>query len=66
MEMLFFVPYADLRRRWGLPWTARQLARMEAAGLFSRCVHLSKNRIVWVEAEVTEWCERRAAARLAA
>jgi prophage regulatory protein len=66
MMEIKFVPHAELRRRWGLPWTARQVARMEACGRFPRRVRLSQNRIAWVEAEVEQWCKQRAAARKAA
>jgi hypothetical protein len=57
-----YLSHADLRKR-GLPWSIRQLARLEAAGEFPCRVRLSYLRVAWIEAEVTAWCNARNNAR---
>jgi prophage regulatory protein len=40
-----------------------QLDREERAGRFPQRVHLGPNSVGWVEAEIDEWLEQRAAQR---
>jgi prophage regulatory protein len=50
----------------GIRYSPAQLRRLENAGEFPRRVQLSANRVAWVESEIEDWCEARAAAREAA
>lgn len=59
-----FIRYQQLRER-GIPWTRVHLNRLIKAGKFPAPVALGGNSIAWVESEVDEWAERRAAARCA-
>jgi prophage regulatory protein len=52
---------ADLRAR-GIPYSRVHLARLEKAG-FPRRVHLSGNRVAWVEEEILTWMADRVAER---
>ncbi len=54
----------ELRRR--VPYSLVHIGRLERAGDFPRRVHLGKNRVAWVEAEVEIWCQARADERDAA
>lgn len=55
--------YRELRPSKGIPYTRAHLARLEAAGLFPAHLDIGPSRIGWVEAEIDEYLETRAAAR---
>lgn len=55
--------YRDLSPRKGIDWSRVQLDREERAGRFPQRVHLGPNSVGWVEAEIDEWLEQRAAQR---
>lgn len=55
--------YKDLSRRKGIDWSRVHLDREERAGRFPQRVHLGPNSVGWVEDEVDEWLEKRAAER---
>lgn len=57
-----FIRYQQLRER-GIPWTRVHLNRLIKAGEFPAPVSLGGNSIAWVESEIDEWAEQRAAAR---
>lgn len=53
--------YPQLRELVG--FSRMHLGRLEAAGRFPKRVRLGPNTVAWVEAEVQNWLERRAAER---
>jgi predicted DNA-binding transcriptional regulator AlpA len=42
------------------------MSRLEKRGLFPRRLQLCGNRVAWIEAEIEQWIEARAAERTAA
>lgn len=55
--------YDRLREDKGVPYTRVHLARLIKAGTFPQPVPLSNKRIAWVEKEVDDWIEQKAAER---
>jgi predicted DNA-binding transcriptional regulator AlpA len=53
-------------KRLGIPYSNAHLLRLEAQGLFPRRVRLSpgkSGKIAWIDREVLDWLNTRAAAR---
>lgn len=42
-----------------IPYSEQHIRRLEKKGEFPRSVHLGPGRVVWLEAEILEWLERR-------
>ena len=55
------LPWSEVERR--VPYTRQHLSRLENENLFPRRVQVGGNRVAWVEAEVDDWIEARAAER---
>jgi prophage regulatory protein len=47
----------------GHPYTRSHTRRLIEKGLFPRPIHLGPGRIAWLEHEIDEWINERAAAR---
>jgi len=50
-------------KRLGISLSNTQLIRLERDGRFPRRVYLTPARVVWLESEILEWIEARAAER---
>jgi prophage regulatory protein len=50
----------------GIEYSRDHLRRKVATGEFPKPISVSSRRIAWIEAEIDEWIERRAAQRPAA
>lgn len=60
------IAYPELKPRKGIRYSNVHLRRLEAAGNFPRRVNLGGNCVAWVESEIDNWLEQRAAERDAA
>jgi prophage regulatory protein len=60
---LRFLNYDDLRRLKGISYCRVHLQRLENEGRFPQRVQIGAGRIGWLEREIDEWIETRAAAR---
>jgi prophage regulatory protein len=60
-QPLRLLPWPELERR--VPYTRQHLSKLEKLKLFPRRVHIGGNRVAWLEAEIQEWIEARAAER---
>lgn len=54
-----FLRLKEVVARIGVSWVT--LWRWEKAGLFPKRRKIGKHAVAWVEAEIDEWCEKRAA-----
>jgi len=55
--------YPDLREKKGIVFSRVHIARLEAAGKFPKKIQYGDGRVGWLEREVDEWIEAKAAAR---
>jgi len=55
--------YADLSEKKGIPFSRVHLWRMIENGEFPKPIKLSKSRSAWIESEIDEWIETKAAQR---
>jgi prophage regulatory protein len=53
----------ELKASKGVPYHKASLYRMIANGEFPRPIHLSVNRIAWIESEIDAWIASRIQAR---
>ena len=58
--------FPELRTKKGIPHTRQYLSQLEKKGLFPRRLHVSDNRVAWIEDEIDELIEARAAERVKA
>ncbi len=58
-----YIRYADLKPRYGIPFSRTHIARLYKAGLFPSPVHLAPGTIAWPEEEILEYGERVRAER---
>ena len=55
--------YPELKRDKGIPYSKKQLDRLEAADRFPKRAVLSHSRVAWSEDEIDAWIARHLAAR---
>jgi prophage regulatory protein len=55
------LPWPEVERR--IPYTRQYLSRLERAGKFPRRVQVGGHRVAWLESELDQWIEARAAER---
>ena len=55
------LPYPKLREK--VDYTRQHLSRLEKQNMFPRRIYLGENKVGWLESEVDEWIEARAAER---
>jgi prophage regulatory protein len=48
----------------GIRYSREHLWRLEAAGKFPRRIYLSPQKVAWIEREIVEWLNGRAAERI--
>jgi prophage regulatory protein len=60
---LRFLNYDDLKHLKGITYCRVHLRRLEDKGSFPQRVQIGAGRIGWLEREIDEWIETRAAAR---
>jgi prophage regulatory protein len=60
---LRFLNYDDLKHLKGITYCRVHLQRLENEGRFPQRVQIGAGRIGWLESEIDEWIETRAAAR---
>lgn len=53
-----FVDRKGLKREFGIPWCRTHLDRLEKAGKFPKRRRLGEHRVVWVWAEIEEYCRK--------
>jgi prophage regulatory protein len=58
------VNYKELKQVYGITFSRRHLARLEAERKFPIRVKLGENRIGWVETEIDEWLAPKLANRM--
>ena len=58
-----YARYADLKPRYGIPFSRTHIARLYKAGLFPSPVQLAPGTIAWPEEEILEYGERVRAER---
>lgn len=58
-----FISIADLKAVKGIQYSRPHLYRLIAAGRFPRLVHLSENRVAFLESEIDAWIDAQVAAR---
>jgi prophage regulatory protein len=58
--------YDELKPEKGIPYSKKQLGRLEEGGKFPRRVQMGPGRIGWAEHELDAWIADRIAARDAA
>jgi prophage regulatory protein len=56
-----FISFEEVLDR--IPFSRMHIHRLMDAGEFPRSVQIGAHKVAWVEAEVTEWMDRRIAAR---
>lgn len=59
-----FLSYPDLKGR-GIDFARQHLLRLEKQGKFPRRVQITEGRVAWLETEIDDWIDERAAARYA-
>ena len=55
------LPYPKVRDK--VNYTRQHLSRLEKQNLFPRRIHLGENKVGWLEDEIDDWIEARAAER---
>lgn len=53
-----FIPFPDLKRRFGVPWCRVHLNRKIARGEFPAPVHLSSQTVAWLEQDIIDYIQR--------
>jgi prophage regulatory protein len=57
------INFAELRPRFGVPFTRRHLLTLEAKKKFPARVQVGEHRVAWVESEVQDWIDGKVEAR---
>jgi len=55
--------YPELKSMKGIPYSRVHIRRLRLAGAFPQAVKLGGNTLAWVEAEIDDWLEEKAAER---
>lgn len=55
--------YSELKPVKGIPYTRKHILELEKRGQFPRRVRLGEASVAWVESEIDEWLEAKAAQR---
>jgi predicted DNA-binding transcriptional regulator AlpA len=55
MNQRRFVPFADLKDRYGLTWTRQHVDKMVKAGTFPPKIRLTEHRVGWWSDVIEEW-----------
>ncbi|MBA7466882.1 hypothetical protein ES703_111140 [subsurface metagenome] len=57
--------YSELNKTHGIPFSRRHLYTLESERKFPKRVPLGENRVGWIELEIVEWINQKAACRVA-
>jgi predicted DNA-binding transcriptional regulator AlpA len=54
-----FISYAELKERYGLPWTRQHVDRLVKADKFPPKINLTEHRVGWWSDQIEEWIAAR-------